>query len=539
MASWCIRRGDERVLEPSVGDGVFVGAVDLAARGRGLDGADITGVEIAVDTYMGIVGQGLLPPDKAILSDFLAVQPFPVDVVIGNPPYVRLRHLPTADASRARTAAARVLGKPMEPDGSVWMPFVLHAAEFLAPGGRLALVLPYDATYVRYARPLWRYLADNFRSVKVIRIHERVFPDILQEVILLLADGRGGWTHEIDFEAFATPAHLAGDEAIGRGSVNVDRVVDGDRAFVEALLPTALVELMREKVMPGTDEVRKSVSFNIGYVSGDKKFFHPGNETIKRYALPTESLVGAVTSSRLARQNGIRTSGLPAESVSRLFLPPAGDDELTAGERKYIRWGVETGVSNRYKCRVRNPWYVTPDVRRPALLLPVFADRPVLLINDAGLTASNSLLVGTVRSGNAEAFAAAWYTTLTLLEVELRVHSLGGGVMIFIPGEAGSIRVAKANVDAGHLEKVEALVKEDHVDEAYRLGDQPVLTGALGLTSAETALVAEGVSTLRYWRSSRPKGSGLVEDVPEDEALLEGADQAVDEGVDAHVEVRH
>jgi hypothetical protein len=535
MADWCVRRGDERVLEPSVGDGVFVGAVGLATARLGYDHADITGVEIAIDTYMGILAQGLLAPEKAILSDFLAVRPLPVDVAIGNPPYVRLRHLSDADAARARAVAGRVLGSPMEPDGSLWMPFVLHAAEFLADGGRLAFVLPYDATYVRYARPLWGYLAGKFSTVKVIRVHERVFPDILQDVIILLADGRGGSSATVEFEALATPDQLGTGESLHRASVDVGRLVKGDRAFVEALLPDDLVTLLREKVVPGTVEVRERVAFNIGYVSGDKRFFHPDARTVEKYRLPERSLVTSVTSSRLARKNGIRTSGLPEPSRTRLFLPPADQRKLSLGERRYIRSGVESGVSNRYKCRVRKPWYVTPDVRRPDLILPVFADRPTLLINDAGLTASNSLLVGTLRAGSAEAFAASWYTTLTLLEVELRVHSLGGGVMIFIPGETGSIRVAKASPDLAHLDLVESLVRADRVEDAYAAGNRNVLIGGLGLSPDEVALLDHGVATLRYWRSSRPKGGASVKDIPKDQALLEGANQTVDEGVDGHV----
>lgn len=538
MARWSIRRGDERVLEPSVGDGAFVAAVAREAIRHGANGADVTGVEIALDTYMGILANGVLARDKAILSDFMAVAPFPVDVAIGNPPYVRLRHLRSGEAARARAIAERVLGKPMESDGSLWMPFVLHAVEFLELGGRLAFVLPYDATYVRYARPLWQYLADNFRTLRVIRVHERVFPEILQDVILLLADGWGGSTKGIEFEAYATPTHLDADEPMRRSVVNVARVISGERAFVEALLSPDLVQLLRERILPATIEVRDRVAFNIGYVCGDKQFFHPTAECVGLHSIPDRSLINVVTSSRLARRGGLRTSGLPTTSRSRLFLPPADPDNLTEGERQYINSGATTGVSQRYKCRVRDPWYVTPDVRIPDLLLPVFADRPMLLVNDDGLAASNSLLVGFLRSGTAGAFVAAWYTTLTLLEVELRVHSLGGGVMVLIPGETGSIRIATGEVDTGRLDEVDNLLRNDQVEDAYRTGDEPVLRKTMGLSSAEVGLVADGVTALRYWRSARRRGTS-VEDVPEDEAFPEGDDEAVDEAVDRHVEVRH
>lgn len=524
MARWAIRRGDERVLEPSVGDGVFVGAAAIEARRHGVDRPNVTGVELAHDTYLALLAAGVLSGDQAIHSDFMAVPPFEADVAIGNPPYVRLRHLPQEEAKRARAVAERVLGSPMGSDGSLWMPFVLHAAEFLAVGGRLAFVLPHDATYVRYARPLWSYLGANFSSLRVVRVHERVFPDILQDVILLLADGRGGTTTSIDFEAYATPAHLERGESMHEATIDVARVARGERAFVEALLPDALVTLLRGRLAQATVPVRDRAAFNIGYVCGDKRFFHPSEATAKEYGLPETSLRAAVTSSRLASKGGLLTSTLPAVSRSALFLPSADAAALTEGERRYIKSGVDSGVSQRYKCRVRSPWYVTPDVRTPDVILTVFADRPVLMVNDDRLAASNSLLAGFLRVGSARDFSAAWYTTLTLLEVELRVHSLGGGVMIFIPGEAGQIRIAKGPVTTEHLPNIGGLIRHGRIEDAYRLGDEPVLAHALGLTPAEVDAVSEGIDALRYWRSARPKNGTSVEDVPEDQALLEGAD---------------
>ena len=116
-------------------------------------------------------------------ADFLAVPPQPVDAVLGNPPYVRLRQLPAPQQALALQTALTATGEPMDPAGSLWMPFLQHALEFLKPGGRLGFVLPYDFTYVRYARPLWQLLGRRFGSLRVIRTHERLFGDIYQEVL--------------------------------------------------------------------------------------------------------------------------------------------------------------------------------------------------------------------------------------------------------------------------------------------------------------------------------------------------------------------
>ena len=146
MAQWALRRRGDRVLEPSMGDGAFLAALAQESDRRRLR-AEVWGVELAADTYAATVASGVVPPDRALRSDFLAVTPFEVDAVVGNPPYVRLRHLPPAEAATARRVGDSVLqpvvGSSLDPSGSVWMPFVLHATRFLARGGRLAMVLPF------------------------------------------------------------------------------------------------------------------------------------------------------------------------------------------------------------------------------------------------------------------------------------------------------------------------------------------------------------------------------------------------------------
>ena len=94
MARWAIRRDGELVIEPSMGDGQFLRAIEIQAARAGLHGIESWGVELDQPTHRETVGGGAVEPERAILSDFLEVDLFPVDVVIGDPPYARLRHLP-------------------------------------------------------------------------------------------------------------------------------------------------------------------------------------------------------------------------------------------------------------------------------------------------------------------------------------------------------------------------------------------------------------------------------------------------------------
>lgn len=159
-----------------------------------------------------------------------------------------------------------------------------------------------------------------------------------------------------------------------------------------------------------------------------------------------------------------------------------------------------------YKCRIRKPWYKVPGVRVPDIFLTTFSDRPRLHVNDAGWVATNSVLGGFTRPNvDIAAFVSSWYTPFTLLSIELEVHSLGGGVMIAVPGEADAVRLLDEDktlaIDQGILD--EALRSGD-MERAYDLGSESVrrLVGQDGLSA-----IWKGVETLEMWRKSQSKSS--------------------------------
>jgi hypothetical protein len=501
MARWTVRNSGDRILEPSMGDGAFLHAVSFEAERREMP-VEKWGVELAFDTFQRAIAAGAIDREHAIRDDFLAVHPFEVDAVIGNPPYVRLRHLPADESDRALTVASQVLGSSMDTSGSVWMPFVLQASRFLSRGGRLALVLPYDFTYVRYARPLWEHLGRHFASIRLLRLHERMFPDINQEVVLLLADGNGGSTSHVAFEAYFSLAHLERGVVDAGGSLSIDDIAEGERSFLHALLPADAQDLLRY-ASPKLKAAREFVTFNIGYVCGDKDFFHPPDATVRSYELPCSSLIPSATSSRQLTGTGLWTSNVPVDRRTMLFRPSKDPASHTEGERRYIERGERAAVDQRYKCRVRRPWYVTPGVKVPDVIVPVFTERPTMAINDGQFAASNSLLCGYLQRGSAEELAARWYTSLTLLQLELEVHSLGGGVFVLVPQEAGNIKLPSGRVRGrAHLADVDACVRRGDHRAAFERGDDALLTRLLGLGRDDVGAISEGVEQLVSWRTS-------------------------------------
>lgn len=500
MATWGVRPGTKQVLEPSFGSGVFLDAVARVSSRRGLEHLELHGVELMEPAYAAAVSSGLIDSRHAILRDFLTVKPFPVDLVVGNPPYVRLRSLSEAQRIHALELVRQALGTPMESAGSLWMPFVVHAIGFLREHGRLALVLPYELTYVHYARPLWRFLGENFGTLRIARVRERMFPKLMQEVVLLFADDYGATTDDVEFEAYDTTRDLAEGSPHVQERLSLHEIVQGERPFVRALLPRELTQLLDDRLAGLTAPVRDSCSFHIGYVSGQKAFFHPDQETVAKFRLPTSSLRKAITENRDLYGIGIHTSSISSDRMRYLFYP---NDKLSTAEQAYIRAGERTGANKGYKCRNRAPWYVVPDVRKADLILSVFRESPSLVVNDGELLASNSLLCGFLHNSySTSQFVAAWYTSLTLLACELQVHSLGGGVRVLIPGEVGALRIPlPRSLPTAHLHKLDVVLRTT-TGNPYQLGDDPILIKTLGLTRNQVALIRHGASFLAGWRTA-------------------------------------
>jgi len=501
IASWAIRSDTDSIMEPCFGSGVFLAAIKQVAMAMQFNSVQMHGVELMQKAHDMAVDINLIESHHAISGDFLGVQPFFVDAVIGNPPYIRLRSLPKEQRERALMVTQEALDIPMDVSGSVWMAFVLHAVKFLKRGGRLAFVLPYEFTHVRYARSLWEFLGCNFGTIKIARVKERLFPEILQEAIVLFADDYGETTDAIYFDVYQTAQGFANDEPLIRKRFTLASVVNGERPFLMALLPDTLVELLGTRIASLTTPVPTSCVFNIGYVSGHKQFFHPDAATIAVFDLPPSSLRNTLTSSRGMGGVGIRTSAIPNDRLQKLFYPDTPNATAEAG---YIKQGEQELVHLGYKCSRRTPWYKVPDVRVPDVILSVFGETPVLVWNDAEFVASNSLLVGFIQPGyTTEQFIAAWYTSLTLLSCELNIHSLGGGVLVLIPGEVATMRVPTLGcLPTQHLVDVDKALLQSQRRGLYEIGDEPILRNTMCLTSNEVDLIREGVSILASWRKS-------------------------------------
>jgi adenine-specific DNA methylase len=500
LVNWAVRDSDDMVLEPSFGDGIFIEKIIARFCSLGATAPQITAVEIlpAVVERATFSQSGL----EIFTKDFLSLDLYKkYDVVIGNPPYVGIKNLPQEQKNSAR----RVINSYnvcCPNNGSLWFPFVLHSITTLRKSGRLAFVLPFEITYARYAYGLWNILSKNFSNLSVCRIYEDFFPNVDVETILLFAEGKGGMTSFVDYLLHDSVADLLNKNPFRQTRIQVADIITSTKPFVSSLLPFKQQDILQNIKKRGIlKNIIESCKFKIGYVSADKKYFHPNREVVEKYSISQENLLACILNSKeLNGGTGIGIEVLKGQCASKLFVPK----KISEGESQYIRYGEKLGVQQKYKCRRRSPWYITPNIEIPEVILSVFGENPKMVVNKGRYAVSNSLLCGSLKRTTAEQFVCRWYNSLTLLSIELNVHSLGGGSFVIIPGEADRLEIVK-DIPIDKLSHIyhqlnEALINSG-TEAAYKLGDKLVLQEVFQLSKYEIEAIYQAIAALRNWRN--------------------------------------
>ncbi|MCR4683234.1 MAG: hypothetical protein K5647_07870 [Clostridiales bacterium] len=500
ICSRVIINSNSTFLEPSFGDGVFLDSARNRYHAIGACTPSLSGVELQEKPYSDYTRNH--SDIVAYCCDFMQFYPNQkYSSIAGNPPYVSLKKL-DKESQNAAFECMKRHGLKMLPSASLWLPFIVHSSELLTDGGRMGFVLPYEITYVRYSFILWKYLSKNFGKLCIYRLHDDFFPDVDVETIVFLAENKGGKTETVDYKTFTNISRLIEDEPDVSAIVTINDIINMNKPFERELISDEVKRILSELARKTQlQPLLKDCKFKIGYVSGNKSFFHPSKETIRKFKLNKEDVIPCIINSKsINSKPGIGIDARHHAFDTVLFYPTSKNDS----SKKYIEFGVEQHVNEGYKCRIRNPWYITPHIETPDLILTVFGDIPRLISNSGRFVVSNSLLSGIMTSNaTPQELICRWYNSLTLLMIELNIHSLGGGTLVVIPGE-----VDKLNLISGFpKEKIDSIYRtlreyaHGHaLETVYQLGDQIVLQDIFGITKHEIAEIRSSLELLRDWR---------------------------------------
>jgi adenine-specific DNA methylase len=521
LAWWAIRAADATVLDPCFGGGVFLqsacrrlnelgGRASAQVFGAELDGAAYRDTAQSLMKQHGIVGRNLRR------EDFFELTQWPletVDAVIGNPPFIRYQRF-TGDTRRAALARCSDSGVVLPELCSAWAPFLVHCISKLRTGGRLAMVIPMEIGHAKYAQPVLQHLYRSFETVTFLTFRQKLFPDLSEDTLLLLAENSGGAPARFllrDYSKASSLSEVRLDAMPLSDAQEIDSqmISEASSRLVEYLIPERARSLYRHLIDSNlAQRLGELANVGIGYVTGANEFFHLSPEVARDRQIPRSLLKPAVKRGRALR--GLRFTKedwkLAAKDGDAGYLLHIPKDALpTDSVEKYIRGGAAEGIDQKYKCRTRSPWFSVPHVHQgDAFLTYMSGLTPRLVANHARVVAPNTLhivRIDPLNSIRADALVAMWQTSLTRLSVEIEGHALGGGMLKLEPTEAKRVVLPTCTTNAvSRLEELagelDGLMREGNEDGVRLRADQVILQGFLGLSAHDCDLLWQAAKVL-------------------------------------------
>jgi adenine-specific DNA-methyltransferase len=524
LCDWAVRHRTDTVLDPSFGGCAFLDAAAGRLRSLGarrpvgnLHGFDTD--RRALRSLARLLGQSIPGSRFGVPRDFLASVPGSnecplVDVVVGNPPYVR-HHLLKGTRRIVARDAALSSGYDLSEKSSYWGYFVLHAVRCLKPGGRLAFVLPMSLLTTDYADTVRAVLFQGFGRTRVIIMDQRLFEGAEERSVVVLADGWSN-THEgVSVERARDAQALSAAVSEVPAKWNGHVLLNDRNAWRRELAAEDALQLMEQvRAKPQVHSLGDIADISLGVVTGANGYFvRPSSHMRESNALPRQRhrilsgarSVGGLVADRQTFEV-LRRKGEPCE----LLLLRKGDGRT--GVRGYLQSTSAKGAKTAYKCRAREPWFVLgPQVPPSAFLTPLSGPYPRLILNGWRLDCTNSLYRVNwklpITTRQAQLVALSVVSSLGSLSAELAGRVYAGGALKLEPRDARKVSVVVSDAPiekmGGCFTQVSGLLSMGDWVQAQAVADEFVLRNVLLMDRPLVRQLQAATMALRMLRQAK------------------------------------
>lgn len=501
---------DFDILEPSCGDGVFL---EQLAKHK-FKYSTITAVEL--DQAEAEKAEQINLKHKEIINaDFHTYcnnthKRF--DFVVGNPPYIRYQFFDRMQQVEAGDIFIKA-GLTYSKLTNAWVSFVVGSSLLLKDkGGRIGFVLPAEILQVSFAQQLRNFLAHFYNKINIISFEKLVFPDIQQEVVLLLCDKNNSKEHNIE--------HIELRDASELKTLDVSRLRSPKKNidfksnkwtfyFLEQEEIDFLENIAKNRNIP---TLGKFANVEVGITTGSNDFFTVPLSTVEEYDLHdyARPMVGRsvqVNSVIFTDKDWEKNKNSPAKAHLLVF-PDRKNLNKKNGAIKYIAHGESLGIHKGYKTGIRDDWFVVPSLKiSDALFIRRNNLYPRLIINEAKAYTTDTMHRVFVHQGtNIKALIASYYNSLSLAFTEVSGRSHGGGVLELMPNEAERVVLPYHKDNDSLLPQIDKLIRnKTDIEDVLKVTNQIILIEHYDLTQKEIKL-AHGIwKKLSYRRLNRGK----------------------------------
>lgn len=483
---------DSKILEPSCGDGVFLDQI----RQNKINYKSITAIEF--DKIESQKSDKIKLPHKKVFHQdfhlFCNQTDERFDLIVGNPPYIRFQYF----NKKQQLEASKIFSKAnlkYSKLTNAWVSFVIGSSLLLKEKGKIGFVLPAEILQVSYAETLRKFLAIFYNKINIVSFEKLVFPDIQQEVVLLLCEKDKTNGHSINHTEVRDAEELVNiDLSVFR---KPSKKIDFEKNkwtfyFLNQTEVDFLENIAKRKLLPKIGDYSK---VEVGITTGANEYFSPSLPTVKKYNLEkyAKPLVGRsvqVSSLNFSHEDWVKNRDLEVKAHILLF-PTMDKLSKNNGALKYINEGIKKGIHKGYKCGIRNEWQIVPSAWTSDLLFIRRSNLyPKLVINEANAYTTDTMhRVELNEKIDKNAFVASYYNSLSLAFAEISGRSYGGGVLELMPSEVGHILLPYKKSNAKLMKTIDRMMRDKKsIAEILKITDKEILKKGFGFSDKEIAI---------------------------------------------------
>lgn len=477
------------ILEPSVGDGSFV---EEFSKFSEID-INLTALDINQEELNKASEKWNTKKSSFIKTDFLEYSTTKkYSVVIGNPPYVKKNIL----TSKQIELSKKIHLSEDLTDVSVkniWATFLVKANTLLSKDGILAFVLPSELLQVKFAEEIREYLKNEFERIEIFTFNDLMFECKGQDTIVLFAykksDFKGEFFTNIDSKETLEKENFI----LKNNNLLVSSNVKWTHHFLTNDELTFIENLKKELLT-----VNHYSDSKPGIVTAANKFFIIDKETevqynLSRYTKPIIQKGLFVNGSVVFSDSDIEE--LEANNYPTKLLQLNNRDRISKELNEYLKIGVKDKIPDRYKCKIRNNWYVIPNIseKPDAFFFKRSHLYPKLLKNNSNAFVTDSAYKVEMKNGyDINSFVYSFYNTLTLLLSEIEGRYYGGGVLELTPSEFKKLAIPYIEINNEEFDDfTERFENKKDIEDILNQNDFKILNSALRINNEDIRRLTE------------------------------------------------
>lgn len=497
IASFILKWGingnpDYKILEPSCGDGVFLEQLkENNHKFKSVTAIEFDEAEAKKADNIRLKNKIVINTDFHLYCNETAER---FDLIVGNPPYIRYQYFDKKQQAEANKIFKKAKLKYSKLTNA-WVSFVVGSSLLLKEKGKIGFVIPAELLQVSYAKQLREFLAHFYNKINIISFEKLVFPDIQQEVVLLLCERNQSDSHLIE--------HLELRDASDLEALDVNKLKSPSKKidfksnkwtyyFLEQEEINFLENIATKRKIP---TIGNYASVEVGITTGANNYFTVPYSIVRFYQLEdfAKPMVGRsvqVNSIVFTKQDWLKNQQAEAKA-NLLVFPPKDKLNGHTGVKDYLKYGESIGINKGYKTGIRDDWFVIPSIKlSDALFIRRNNLFPRLILNEAQAYTTDTMhRVFTKKTTNKNAFIASFYNSLSLAFAEIVGRSYGGGVLELMPSEAEQILLPYRTENTELLEIIDKMMRsKKSIDDILKITNQQILKEGYGFSEKEIKL---------------------------------------------------